>query len=85
MEKLILTPLFEGAKKCIKDNRPNEARDLCDMGIAHLANLRIYEDIDLEDDFEGIKVGTWLKRFWNFLENHDLLLDETTIENNYYD
>lgn len=85
MEKLILTPLFEGAKQCIEENRPNEARDLCDMGIANLASKRSYEDISLEDTIEGIKVGTWLKRFWNFLETHDLLLDETTIEHNYYD
>ena len=85
MEKLVLTPLFEGAKKGIKDNRRNEARDLCDMGIANVANKRAKEDYEMDDFIEDIRVETWLKRFWNLLENNDLLLDETTVEDNYYD
>jgi len=85
MEKLVLTPLFEGAKKCIKDGRRSEARDLCDMGIANVANKRAKEDYEMDDFIEDIRVETWLKRFWNLLENNDLLLDETTVEENYYD
>ena len=85
MEKLVLTPLFEGAKKGIKDGRRSEARDLCDMGIANVANKRAKEDYEMDDFIEDIRVETWLKRFWNLLENNDLLLDETTVEENYYD
>jgi hypothetical protein len=84
LEKMSFSDLFKNAKQAIKQGNPDDARDFCDMGIARLANMRFYDNATMEDVVEEIKIETWFMRFWKFLENHNLMLDETTIDKNYY-
>lgn len=68
-----LVDLFKMAKKAIKNNKLDEARDILDFGIIILASKRDESSTD-EDIVEGTKRGLWYERFWGMLEKHDLLL-----------
>ena len=75
-KKEVLNTLFIRAKKAIKDGDEDLARDSADMGLVYAAIQR-QEGADIEDIIEGVPIKTWLMRFWVFLENNGLLLDET--------
>jgi len=65
---------FLQAKTLIKEGNKDKARDILDACIAIVAETRYTNGKDIEDELEGVKIGVWLKRFWNTLENNNLLL-----------
>ena len=77
VKKEVLNTLFLRAKKAIKDGDEKLARDSADMGLVYTAIQR-QEGADVTDIIEGIPIETWLMRFWVFLENNGLLLDENS-------
>jgi len=73
MEKQVLHTCLYKAKQHFKSGDTESARNLCDLGIAYIANKR-NEGYSAEDLIENVKVDLWLERFWMFLENKNLLL-----------
>ena len=65
---------FYKAKELIKEGDRDEARDVLDACIAIVANEKHINGKAEEEELEGVRNGVWLKRFWNTLENNDLLL-----------
>jgi len=65
---------FLQAKTLIEEGNKDKARDILDACIAIVAETRYTNGKDIEDELEGVKIGVWLKRFWNTLENNNLLL-----------
>ena len=65
---------FYKAKELIKEGKRDEARDILDACIAIVAEVKYTNNKTEEDELEGVRIGVWLKRFWNTLENNDLLL-----------
>jgi len=65
---------FYKAKELIKEGNKDEARDILDACIAIVAEVKYTNDKSEKDELEGVAIGVWLKRFWNMLENNNLLL-----------
>ena len=70
---------FYKAKELIKEGKRDEARDIldaciCIIGEIKYTNKRTDEGKGEEDELEGVTIGVWLKRFWNALENNNLML-----------
>lgn len=72
-EKQILHTCLYKAKQAFKSGNLEFARDLCDLGIAYIADKRI-NGCNPEDLVEGVTIDLWLSRFWCFLEDKNLLL-----------
>lgn len=73
MEKQILHTCLFKAKQSFKLGDKESARNICDLGIAYIADKR-NDGWQPEDLIEGVKVDLWLERFWMFLENKNLML-----------
>lgn len=73
IERQVLHHCLDQAKENYKLGNKDKARDFCDMGIAFVATKR-KEGYDPQDKIENVRVELWLERFWNFLENKNLLL-----------
>lgn len=71
----LLTRTFNKSKIYLKKEQPDKARDLIDSCIAILGNERYYNNKDIEDKLEGVRIKIWLERFWYLLENNNLLLE----------
>lgn len=65
---------FYKAKELIKEGNKNKARDILDACIAIVAEVKYTNNKTEKDELEGVTIGVWLKRFWNTLENNNLLL-----------
>ena len=65
---------FYKAKELIKEGDRDEARDVLDACLAIVANEKHINGKAEEEELERVRIGVWLKRFWNTLENNDLLL-----------
>ena len=65
---------FYKAKELIKEGNKDEARDVLDACIAIVAEVKYTNNKTEEDELEGVRIGVWLKRFWNTLENNNLML-----------
>ena len=72
-KKQVLHHCYAKAKEMMKANQPDKARDYCDMGIAHLAYLK-EDGAKGTDVIEGSPINLWLERFWQQLENNNLML-----------
>jgi hypothetical protein len=73
-EKGILTRTYAQAKTAIENGHMDQARDLFDFGIMHVADKRYKDGLAVDDKIEKVKIGVWLERFWYGLENNNLLL-----------
>ena len=73
IEKQILHNCLDKAKSFYKLGDKDKARDYCDMGIAHLAFLK-EDGANGDDIIEGSTINLWLERFWQQLENNNLML-----------
>mgnify|MGYP003154092511 FL=1 len=65
---------FYKAKELIKEGNKDEARNILDACIAVVAEVKYTNNKTENDELEGVTIGVWLKRFWNTLENNNLLL-----------
>ena len=65
---------FYKAKELIKEGNKDEARNILDACIAIVAEVKYINNKTENDELEGVTIGVWLKRFWNTLENNNLLL-----------
>ena len=65
---------FYKAKELLKEGNKDEARDILDACIAIVAEVKYTNGKSEKDELEGVAIGVWLKRFWNILENNNLLL-----------
>ena len=66
--KTTITDCYENARKSLKQEKLDKARD---------------EGMGVDDELDDIRIGLWLERFWYFLENNNLLLgqdEEFTLE-----
>lgn len=72
-KKEVLNTLFIRAKKAIKEGNKDLARDSADMGLVYCAIQR-QEGMEVSEHIDGVKIETWLMRFWVFLENNGLML-----------
>lgn len=72
--KGILHKSFAAAREAVKLGNDDQARDLFDFMIYTVANERWNNDIQVDEDIEGVRVGIWLERAWYGLENNNLLL-----------
>jgi hypothetical protein len=73
VERQILHNCFDKAKSFYKLGEKDKARDYCDLGIGFCASKKEH-GMDGEDLIEDIRINLWLDRFWQFLENKNLLL-----------
>jgi|TARA_R110001592_G_scaffold362414_1_gene676145 hypothetical protein len=73
VERQILHNCFDQAKLQYKLGNKNEARDHCDRGIGFCASKKEH-GMSGEDLIEGVRINLWLDRFWQNLENWELLL-----------
>jgi hypothetical protein len=64
---------YQKCKDYIAAKDDSKARDYCDMGIAHLAYLK-EDGAKGTDVIEGSPINLWLERFWQQLENNNLML-----------
>ncbi len=64
---------YQKCKDYIALKEDNKARDYCDVGIAHLAFLK-EDGANGDDIIEGSTINLWLERFWQQLENNNLML-----------
>ena len=69
----LLHTTYNQARECVTTN-PERARDLFDFIIYQIANRRYEDDIQVDEELEGVRVGVWLERAWYGLENNNLLL-----------
>ena len=67
------TGIIKNVKIILTLKEDNKARDYCDMGIAHLAYLK-EDGANGTDIIEGSTINLWLERFWQQLENNNLML-----------
>lgn len=65
---------YDKAKKALKEDNKDLARDLCDLGILLVAQHRQVNQLSVDDTIDNVKIGLWLERFWYTLENNNLLL-----------
>jgi hypothetical protein len=65
---------YDKAKKALKEDNKDLARDLCDLGILLVAQHRQSNQLSVDDTIDNVKIGLWLERFWYTLENNNLLL-----------
>lgn len=65
---------YDKAKKALKEDNKDLARDLCDLGILLVAQHRQSNQLGVDDTIDNVKIGLWLERFWYTLENNNLLL-----------
>lgn len=73
-EKGILHKSFEAAREAVKLGNGDKARDLFDFMILTIAEERWENDVQVDEEIEGVRVGIWLERAWYGLENNGLLL-----------
>ena len=73
VERQILHNCLDKAKSFYKLGEKDKARDYCDLGIGFCASKKEH-GMDGEDLIEDIRINLWLDRFWQFLENKNLLL-----------
>lgn len=73
-EKGILHKSFEAAREAVKAGNGDKARDLFDFMILTIAEERWENDVQVDEEIEGVRVGIWLERAWYGLENNGLLL-----------
>jgi hypothetical protein len=73
-EEGLLNKGFNKAKFLIEKQQFNDARDLIDKCIAIVGNERYYNNKEVEDKLENVRIKVWLERFWYLLENNNLLL-----------
>lgn len=74
IKKEILNTLYLKAKESLKNGDLESARDNADMGIYWTA-LQRQKGMEITEKIEGVRIETWLMRFWVFLENNDLILE----------
>ena len=72
--KGILHKSFTTAREAVKVGNNDRARDLFDFMIYHVANERWKNNVQVDEELEGVRVGIWLERAWYGLENNNLLL-----------
>ena len=65
---------FYKAKELLKEGNRDEARDILDACISIVAEVKYTNNKGEEDELEGVTISVWLKRFWNALENNNLML-----------
>ena len=65
---------YDKAKKALKEDNKDLARDLCDLGILLVAQHRQSNQLSVDDTIDNVKIGLWFERFWYTLENNNLLL-----------
>ena len=65
---------FYKAKELIKEGKRDEARDILDACICIIGEIKYTNKRTDEDELEGVTISVWLKRFWNALENNNLML-----------
>ena len=65
---------FYKAKELIKEGNREEARDILDACICIIGEIKYTNKRTDEDELEGVPISVWLKRFWNALENNNLML-----------
>ena len=51
-----------------------QARDILDACICIIGEIKYTNKRTDEDELEGVTISVWLKRFWNALENNNLML-----------
>jgi hypothetical protein len=73
-EKGVLHKSFAAAREAVKLGNNDKARDLFDFMIYTIAHERWENDVQVEEEIEGVRVGIWLERAWYGLENNNLLL-----------
>lgn len=73
VERQVLHHCLDKAKEFYKLGDNDKARDYLDFGIVRVAQMK-EDGYDGEDLIEGVKVNLWLDRFWQKLENWNLLL-----------
>ena len=73
-EKGILHKSFSAAREAVKEGNDDKAHDLFDFMIYTIANERWENDVQVDEEIEGVRVGIWLERAWYGLENNGLLL-----------
>ena len=73
IKRQVLHHCLDQAKEMFKLGEKDKARDYCDMGIAHLAYLK-EDGANGTDIIEGSTINLWLERFWQQLENNNLML-----------
>lgn len=64
-----LTKIWDDARDLIKEGKIDDAGELLDKGILHLASYT-FRGISDEELLEGVKKGVWYERFWNSIEKH---------------
>lgn len=69
-----VSKIYDKAKKALKEDNKDLARDLCDLGILLVAQHRQSNQLSVDDTIDNVKIGLWLERFWYTLENNNLLL-----------
>ena len=77
IKKEVLNTTFIKAKEALKAGDKDLARDSADLGLCYCA-IKRQEGMGVEEMIDGVKIETWLMRFWVFLENNKLLLDENS-------
>ena len=73
LQRQVLHNCFASAKENFKNGNRDKARDFIDYGIGFVAAKR-RAGYKIDDTIEDVRVGLWLERFWNFLENNNLML-----------
>ena len=68
-EKGPITKLWLEARQLINENKLEQAEDVLDMGILHLAYATM-NGVGDKDLIEGVKKETWHERFWIAIETH---------------
>ena len=74
VERQVLHHCLAQAKHFLKAGQRDKARDFADMGIGYVASRR-HNGMGAKEEVEGIRIELWLERFWNFLENQNLILE----------
>ena len=72
--RMTVSDCYANAREALKQGDEDKARDLADFGIVQVASARS-EGMTTDDLIDNVKLGLWLERFWNFLENNNLMLD----------
>lgn len=72
---MTVSDCYANAREALKQGDEDRARDLADFGIVQVASAR-GEGMSTDDTIDDVRLGLWLERFWYFLENNNLMLDE---------
>lgn len=72
-ENQVLTDLLMKAKSYVANKEWDQARDTADVGIASIATLK-HGGIPGDSRVGDTTLNVWLDRFWNLLDNNNLML-----------